>query len=237
MRAPLPPCAEAPAPAEVGAPHDRGEITVAVCSPPASPSKQGASALKLHLPRAETGAAARLRGLLCFVAVTVLTASYSLLVEASKTSTGRFAYSPLAVTFTAESSKLAVSLLMLRGAAAPQPSLRAADLARAAVPALLYCVQNNAAFAALRFLTPPLYQLLSNLKIVATAVLSCVVLNRVFSRLQVEHVSGGLAACDGLADALRARSGSAWRCWRSRRRSQASPCACPPPTPPQAAPA
>jgi drug/metabolite transporter (DMT)-like permease len=76
-------------------------------------------------------------------------------------------------------------------------------LARAAVPALLYCVQNNAAFAALRFLTPPLYQLLSNLKIVATAVLSCVVLNRVFSRLQVEHVSEGLAAFAGLADALR----------------------------------
>lgn len=239
MRAPLPLCAEEPAPAEVG------DITVAVSSPPASPSKQGLPPV-LKLPRAETGAAARLRGLLCFVAVTVLTSSYSLLVEASKTSTtGRFAYSPLAVTFTAESSKLAVSLLMLRGAAAPQPSLRAADLARAAVPALLYCVQNNAAFAALRFLTPPLYQLLSNLKIVATAVLSCVVLNRIFSRLKVRlrAYRGSRLTYRRVLLPLprllmpRACSGSAWRCWRSRRRSPASPRAWRPPAAPQAAPA
>jgi hypothetical protein len=217
------PCAEEPAPSEA-AQLDRGEITVAVSSLPDPPGKQSAPELKLHLPRAEAGAPARLRGLLCFLCVTVLTASYSLLVEASKDAEGRFSYSPLALTFTAESTKLAVSLLMLRAAAAPQPSLRAADLARAAIPALLYCLQNNAAFAALRFLTPPLYQLLSNLKIVATTILSCVVLNRVFSRLQV---------CIGCGSAYRSlpnarpahasRSGSAWRCWRSRRRSRGSP--------------
>ena len=186
MRAPLSDCAEEPAPSEA-AQCQRSEVTVAV----SSPHKQFNSApeLKLRLPPPETGATARLRSLICFIGVTVLTASYSLLVEASKDSAGRFSYSPLAVTFAAESVKLAVSLLMMRYASVgpPQPSLQAADLRRAAVPALLYCGQNNAAFAALRYLTPPLYQLLSNLKIVATAVLSSIILLRKFSLLQASH--------------------------------------------------
>ena len=187
MRAPLPACAEEPAPSEA-AQCPRGEVTVTVSSPRKHLSS--APELKLRLPPPETGTTARLRSLICFVGVTVLTASYSLLVEASKTS-GGFSYSPLAVTFAAESVKLAVSLLMLRFASVgpPQPALHASDLPRASLPALLYCGQNNAAFAALRYLTPPLYQLLSNLKIVATAVLSCVILRRKFTRLQASRAS------------------------------------------------
>ena len=195
MRAPQPACAEEPAPSEA-AQCPRGEVTVAVSSPnkhlssaPELKLRLPAPELKLRLPPPETGATARLRSLMCFIGVTVLTASYSILVEASKNSGGGFSYSPLAVTFAAESVKLAVSLLMLRFASVgpPQPALHASDLARASFPALLYCGQNNAAFAALRYLTPPLYQLLSNLKIVATAVLSCVVLRRKFTRLQASH--------------------------------------------------
>ena len=186
MRAPLPACAEVPAPSEA-AQCSRGEVAVAVSSPRMHFSS--APELKLRLPPPETGATARLRSLICFIGVTVLTASYSLLVEASKTAGGGFSYSPLAVTFAAESVKLAASLLMLRFASfgPPQPALHASDLARAAVPALLYCGQNNAAFAALRYLTPPLYQLLSNLKIVATAVLSLIILSRKFSRMQARR--------------------------------------------------
>lgn len=179
MRATLSPCAEEPAPAE----FESMEIIVDSTAP--CKAKSAAPQLKLHLPPPDTSPAARIRALLCFVGVMVLTASYSLLVEASKDASGAFSYKPLSVTFTAETTKLAVSLLMLRAAVVPPPALRASDLARAAVPALLYLLQNNAAFAALRYLTPPLYQLLSNLKIVATALLSCVVLHRVFSRLQV----------------------------------------------------
>ena len=211
MRAPPPECAAAPAPSEAAQCARGDAVVVAVSSPR---KKCSAPELKLRLPPPETGATARLRGLLCFVAVTVLTASYSLLVEASKTSGGRFAYSPLAVTFVAESVKLAVSLLMLRcasDASPPQPALRASDLARAAVPALLYCGQNNAAFAALRYLTPPLYQLLSNLKIVATAVLSSVILNRTFSRLQWTGVAmlTLASALPGVASFMSSNDGAA----------------------------
>ena len=212
MRAPLPDCGEEPAPSEA-VQCQRCEVTVAV----SSPRKQFSSApeFKLRLPPPETGATARLRSLICFIGVTVLTASYSLLVEASKNSNGRFSYSPLAVTFAAESVKLAVSLLMLRYASngPPQPTLHASDLARAAVPALLYCGQNNAAFAALRYLTPPLYQLLSNLKIVATAVLSCVILSRKFTRLQASQALSLLTQpCSSLTARPLRCSGWALRC-------------------------
>jgi hypothetical protein len=150
-----------------------------------------AHAAHVHAPVA---AAARAKALACFLAVALLTCSYSLLLQLSKdAATGRFRYSPLSVTFVAEAAKLLFSVTAVYGtpaAAAAAPPLRAADCARAAVPALLYCAQNNLVFAAMAHLDPPLYQLLSNLKIVATALLTRVVLHRALTRLQARAHAG-----------------------------------------------
>jgi len=157
-------------------------------------------------PRAQTprggrlGAGGSLLSGLCFVAVTVLTTAYSLLVEVSKrrSDSGSFQYSPLAVTFTAETLKLAFSLSATHGGLArlrgrapppPPPPLLPRDVALASVPALLYCIHNNLAFVAMRHLTPPLYQLLSQTKIVVTAALARLILQQHLSRLQWSAVA------------------------------------------------
>jgi hypothetical protein len=130
-------------------------------------------------------APARARSVALFLAVALLTCSYSLLLECAKNATGGFDFAPLSVTLVAEATKLAISVAAVYGAAAAAPPpLCAADCARAAVPALLYCIQNNLVFAAMRHLTPPLYQLLANFKIVATALLTRLVLHRALTRLQ-----------------------------------------------------
>jgi hypothetical protein len=179
MRAPPPQTADyAPAPSECDA--------TAVGIAPASPAADADS----HKKRGgATPASARQRALAlaCFAGVTLLTCSYSLLLQLAKGADGKFAFAPISVTFVAELSKLAISTTLVygtRGGQAPPP-LRAGDCARAAVPAFLYAFQNNLVYAAMPHLTPPLYQLLSNLKIVATAVLTRVILHRLLTRLQV----------------------------------------------------
>jgi hypothetical protein len=181
MRAPLlqaAHCAEAPSPAEACA-------SAAVAMPPRSPArKKRDGAGPFVFDASAPPAAARARAFACFVAVALLTCSYSLLLQLSKDVHGGYAYSPLAVTFVAESVKLAISAAAAYGASAPPPPLRLADCAASAVPALLYVVQNNLVFLAMRHMDPPLYQLLSNLKIVATALLTRIVLRRLLTQHQ-----------------------------------------------------
>lgn len=146
----------------------------------------------------EPGAAAR--RWLAFATVAGLTTVYSLLVELSKRerggageshSTTTFAYSPLAVTFCAEALKLGISAVLTYSplAAAPPPRLALSDLTRAMAPAALYCLHNNLCFSAMRHLTPPLYQLLSQLKICVTAALARVVLHQRLSPSQAAGVA------------------------------------------------
>jgi drug/metabolite transporter (DMT)-like permease len=188
MRPAAPPIASlapAPAPAECCA---LACVAVAITDSASSPSSPQR---KQHAAAAPAAAAARAKAAACFVAVALLTCSYSLLLQASKDpESGRFRYSPLSVTFIAETAKLLFSLAAVYGtsaAAAAAPQLRAADCARAAVPAILYCVQNNLVFGAMAHLDAPLYQLLSNLKIVATALLTRIILRRALTRLQVRR--------------------------------------------------
>lgn len=173
--------AAAKAAAALAAPTAAAMAALSLAAPPqlkasSSPVKKAARAAAV---------AERARGVACFIAVGVLTCSYSLLLEAAKSADGTFAFSPLSVTFVAEAAKLLISLAAVRAAPQPPPPLRLGDCARAAVPAVLYMVQNNAVFVAMRHLTPPLYQLLSNLKIVATALLTRLILQRALTHLQV----------------------------------------------------
>lgn len=118
---------------------------------------------------------------LCFLAVALLTCSYSLLLQAAKVK-GAFPFAPVAVTAAAETLKLAIALASLRPGA--EPPLKLGDCARAAVPALLYCAQNTLVYSAMVHLTPPQYQLLSNAKLAATAALSRLILKKLFSPTQ-----------------------------------------------------
>ena len=140
---------------------------------------------------------------LCFLAVALLTCSYSLLLQAAKVD-GAFAFAPVSVTAAAETLKLAIALASLRLDA--EPPLKLGDCARAAVPALLYCAQNTLVYAAMAHLTPPSYQLLSNAKLAATAGLSRLILKKLFSKTQWAGLAMLLASVTlpGVAAALNA---------------------------------
>eukprot|EP00127_Corallochytrium_limacisporum_P000631 Clim_evm30s22 gene=Clim_evmTU30s22 len=129
-----------------------------------------------------------------FVVVTLLTCSYSLLVEGSKNdATNGYAYDSATVVVAAEMFKWGLSAFLLNRdlKSGNLPSGRevtftqkinqqftAQELLKYSVPGLIYFINNNLVFLALRHLSPPKYQLLSNFKIVSTAVLFRVIMNR-----------------------------------------------------------
>jgi len=121
-----------------------------------------------------------------WVLIAVLMITYSmqsLTITASKQqSGGGFAYDATAAVLLAEALKLVFALAML-----PSPSRRALDPRGSlpyVVPAILYMVQNRLVFEALRYLSPPEYQLLNNLKLLTTSIVYRVVMRRQLRVLQ-----------------------------------------------------
>jgi UDP-galactose transporter len=125
---------------------------------------------------------------LAFCAVAALTTMYSMLVERSKRGDLRpgasLPYSPLSLTFIAEALKLFISVCLTYGPVARPPRVHLRGLANALLPAALYLLHNNTSFVAMRFLSPPMYQLLAQIKIPVTAALARVVLKQELTRRQ-----------------------------------------------------
>lgn len=118
------------------------------------------------------------------VLVVVLMGTYSvqsLLITASKKDDS-FAYDASAVVFLTEGVKLIFALAMLtpgaRRALNPLASLPYS------APAVLYTLQNRLVFEALRYISPPEYQLLNNMKLFTTSILYRVVMRRQLRLLQ-----------------------------------------------------
>lgn len=140
-----------------------------------------------------------------FVAVALLTSAYALLAEACKRryavraggngGNAPFGFSPVALLLSAELVKLLLSLAALSLEAAPAPRVAFAAVARASLPALCYSVQNALQFSAMARLSPALYTLLANLKIVATAALGFLLLSRSQSRSSLAALSFLLLGC------------------------------------------
>lgn len=108
--------------------------------------------------------------------------SQSLLITASKRESGSFSYDASAAVFLAEVLKLIFALAML-----PQETRSSLDPRKSlifAVPAVLYMIQNRLVFEALRYLSPPEYQLLNNVKLFTTAITYRVIMRRELRVLQ-----------------------------------------------------
>jgi solute carrier family 35 (UDP-sugar transporter), member A1/2/3 len=111
-----------------------------------------------------------------------------LLTTASKTN-GNYAYNFATVPFLAEILKLIISLILLRRQRreAPETTKITVNLRTYllfAVPSLIYWLHNNVQFLTLQYVDPSTYQILGNLKIVTTGLLSWIALNRSLSNLQ-----------------------------------------------------
>ena len=114
------------------------------------------------------------RVLAAFVALSLLSCLNSLLVRLSKRE-GVFAYKTVLVPLLSECLKLVLSVLSYvttEGTLAEAvDAVLWTNSLRYALPSLCYLVQNNLVFVALHYLEPPVFQLMSNLKILSTALL------------------------------------------------------------------
>lgn len=119
------------------------------------------------------------------------------LVHMAKDSSGRFAFSPMAVNLLVEICKVAFALatLVIYGTGQPGPPMYASARSFArdashnrllAVPAALYAVNNYLKFAMQLYFKPTTAKMLSNLKILMIAVLMRSVLKRRFTVVQWE---------------------------------------------------
>jgi len=122
------------------------------------------------------------------VALTLQTSGQALLIRWARSSKGPVPYLASTVVFCAEVLKtfvsfwlLAVELGSVRQAATAVRTHLAqdpADLLKAAVPSLIYTVQNNLMFYSLERLSAPVQQVLYQMKILTTAALSVVFLKK-----------------------------------------------------------
>lgn len=106
------------------------------------------------------------------VGAIVLLACKSLLVEASKVN-GAYMYSYVVATGLAELAKLVVTLGFVVAGRWGKATLRL-DLTESvqyAIPAIIYLFNNNIVFIILYFVDPATFQILSNMKIITTALL------------------------------------------------------------------
>lgn len=111
---------------------------------------------------------------IAFMAQMTLTCSVSLLTHASMEN-GKYAYNTLTIPLFAELTKLAMSgSLFLKdwsdAGGVMDLDVEMNTVLAAAVPALLYFISNNLNFIIIKELGPTNFQLLNNLKILATAV-------------------------------------------------------------------
>lgn len=129
-------------------------------------------------PRVKFGAA---------LALTLLTCSQGLLMEASKVA-GQYEYHVGSVPFLAELTKLCVSSALLyrefKLGRKPRMTTDLGSVALFPIPSLIYVVHNNVQFHIMKYVDAATYQILGNLKIVTTGVLFRLVLGRQLTRSQ-----------------------------------------------------
>lgn len=129
------------------------------------------------------------------------TSSVSLLTVASKGEDGNYEYSPKALVFLTEVTKMVISAYWFARdvrAGRATVTLRAQSFAIYALPALIYFVQNNLLFVALALTSAPAYQILGNMRILTTGVLFRFVLGRELGKHQwtaLVLLALGVVAC------------------------------------------
>ncbi|KAG9390144.1 Nucleotide-sugar transporter [Carpediemonas membranifera] len=111
-----------------------------------------------------------------------------LISYASKNDYGTYDYTSSSVVAYVEFMKIAISLSLLLYK--PWPEIRESVVAvnwriflLSALPAALYAINNNLVFTILRHLEPAIFQVVSNFKIISTALLMRVFLRRRFTQL------------------------------------------------------
>jgi UDP-galactose transporter len=124
-------------------------------------------------------------GLLSAVALATLQCSRSLLVRASYNPEGKYSYSPEVALVLQESMKLGLAILLFLLQSPGKTPEKLANVISSTVqqlwvnkytclmycvPALCYAAQNSIVFYALLYISPPMFQLFTQLKIVSTAV-------------------------------------------------------------------
>jgi UDP-sugar transporter A1/2/3 len=130
-----------------------------------------------------------------FIAMALLTiqnSSLTLLMRYSRSEPAEKQYLPSTCVITTEAAKLLVSVFLLRrergdDSTTGTPANKDFDLVemgKSAIPAALYVVQNNLAFVALQNLDAVLYQVVSQGKILTTALFSMLILGKTFNKSQ-----------------------------------------------------
>jgi len=122
------------------------------------------------------------------VLLTVLTSSGGILMQLSKEG-GKYQYNTATVPFLAEVLKLIISCAMLYmsrwwSREKPKMTMEWRTSIKYTVPSILYLLCNNLALEALRYLKPSTYQILGNLRIVTTGLLTVLLLRRPLARIQ-----------------------------------------------------
>eukprot|EP00884_Botryococcus_braunii_P003112 jgi/Botrbrau1/12801/Bobra.117_1s0017.2 len=120
--------------------------------------------------------------------LTLATSSQGLLTTASKTD-GKYSYNFATVPFLAELLKLIISGILLNRQRRESPettrvTLNLRTYLLFAVPSVIYWLHNNVQFLTLQYVDPSTYQILGNLKIVTTGLLSWIALHRNLTVLQ-----------------------------------------------------
>eukprot|EP00959_Pyramimonas_sp_CCMP1952_P094729 1981603-Pyramimonas_sp.AAC.1 len=120
--------------------------------------------------------------------LTVVTSSGGILMQLSKTD-GRYSYNSATVPFLAEVLKLVISVATLGighlvGARPAKMTYEWKVMVKYAIPSILYMVANNLSLEILKHLKPSTYQILGNLRIVTTGLLTWILLKRPLSRIQ-----------------------------------------------------
>ena len=139
---------------------------------------------RMSAPMAASGTAK----LIAAAALTGLTCSQGLLMEASKVN-GKYPYSVATVPFFSELVKLFVSAYVLfvnlaRNRSATHVTTHWASVLLYPIPSLVYLVHNNVQFYTMSYVDPATYQILGNLKIVTTGILFRFALRRRSTRVQ-----------------------------------------------------
>lgn len=99
--------------------------------------------------------------------LTVVLSCQSLLITYSK-SEGLYSYSPASTILLAEIAKFGISATILKYSGSPLNFRLTKETFAYCLPALIYFIQNNLVFAALYYVDPTTYQVLTNLKILTT---------------------------------------------------------------------
>mmetsp|Transcript_57678 Transcript_57678/g.182653 ORF Transcript_57678/g.182653 Transcript_57678/m.182653 type:complete len:347 (-) Transcript_57678:1264-2304(-) len=123
--------------------------------------------------------------------LTVLTSAQGLLVGLSKNAQGRYDYNTATVPLCAEFLKMCLSMCFLAYETNSNKKVGKGTNVTVGrgmllyiVPSIIYLIHHNLTFAMLRYLTPSTYQILGNIKIITTGLLSRVMLKRKLSYLR-----------------------------------------------------